>query len=51
MFVEHPNIQANRAKNIGAIMDKVPWGDNKNRPKTNRQRNQRGKVAENLPLY
>jgi len=25
MFVGHPNLQANLAKNIGAIKDKVPW--------------------------
>jgi hypothetical protein len=26
IFIGRPIFQANRTKNIGAIMDKVPWG-------------------------
>ena len=32
MFVGHPNFQANQAKNIGAITEKVPWGIIKKNP-------------------
>jgi hypothetical protein len=50
MFVEHPNLQTNRAKNIGAIMDKVLWGIIKI---TRRQtdRGNRGENCRKLPLY
>jgi len=44
MFVGQPNFQANRAKNIGAIMGKAPWGI----MKVTRRQTDRGNRGEKL---